>query len=332
MVSKNSELAHSAASAVAKVRGSAHNPLFIYGNVGLGKTHLLHAIGNHVDERREGDVVRYLSCEKFTNEFINGIKSRQMTRFRNRYRKADYLLIDDIQFLSGKSETQQEFFHTFNELFMAGKQIVLTSDCPPQVIRNLEDRLLSRFECGLVTDLQAPNFETRLAILRHKVKGRKSGVSEEILAMIAERVRSNVRRLEGALYRVLAYLGLDPTQGLSVKGAEDLLKEVFKEEEDRTLGINEIQKEVAGQFEIPVSDMFNRKRTQNIALARQVAMYLCRRFTDKSLKDVGEAFNRGHGTVLHACNAIKDRVEVGDLQLRNRIERIERQLKFSRPR
>ena len=327
VVSNNNDLAHSAASSVAKSRGNAYNPLFIYGGVGLGKTHLLHAIGNYVMEHAgPTTTVRYLSCEKFVNEFINGIQNKaQMTRFRKKYRQTDYLLLDDVQFLKGKERTQEEFFHTFNELHGAGKQIVITCDCPPHVLDALEERLRSRFEWGLITDLQPPDTETRLAILRHKLKNSRADIPDEILNMMAERIRSNIRRLEGALVRVIAFNHLSQNR-LTVKSAEELLQAVFAEEKESAVSVKDIQKAVSYEYGISMADMFNRKRPEPIAFPRQVAMYLSRKLTDLSLSVIGESFNRNHGTVLHACKLVRNRIDTNS-KIRARIEQLERQLR-----
>jgi chromosomal replication initiator protein len=325
VVGNNNNFAHAAALAVAQQPGKSYNPLFLYGGVGLGKTHLLHAIGQHVTGHRKGARVAYLSSERFTNEYIEGIQNNQLGRFRKKYRHTEVLLIDDIQFLAGKERIQEEFFHTFNTLHEAGKQIVLTCDRPASEIQNLEQRLVSRFEWGLVTDLLPPDIETRLAILRKKAASLGVELPEDIFNFLAHRIRANIRRLEGALHRVAAYANLTERK-LTVEVVEGLLREVLHEEGKFAVNIDCIQKRVADHFDIRLADMTSKRRPENIAFPRQIAMYLSRQMTESSLNTIGEAFGgRDHGTVLHACRLVKDRMEV-DPAVRQLVNFLEKQL------
>jgi chromosomal replication initiator protein len=325
VVGNNNTFAHAAALAVAQSPGKSYNPLFLYGGVGLGKTHLLHAIGQYVVNHKKGAKVTYVSTEKFTNEFIDAIQNSQLVRFRRRYRQTDVFLIDDIQFLAGKERIQEEFFHTFNTLHEARKQIVLTCDRPASEINGLEQRLVSRFEWGLVTDLQPPDIETRLAILRKKEKLMGVELPEPILNFLAQRIRSNVRRLEGALVRVASYASLTG-RTLTVELVENLLREILHEEGRFSITIEVIQKRVAEHYDIRLADMTSKRRPENIAFPRQVAMYLARQLTESSLNTIGEAFGgRDHGTVLHACRLVKDRMTV-DAQVRQVVSYLEKQL------
>jgi chromosomal replication initiator protein len=325
VVGNNNNFAHAAALAVAQAPGKSYNPLFLYGGVGLGKTHLLHAIGQYVAGHKKGARVSYVSSEKFTNEYIDAIQNNQLVRFRKKYRQTDVLLIDDIQFLSGKERIQEEFFHTFNALHEAHKQIVLTCDRPAAEIQNLEHRLVSRFEWGLVTDLQPPDTETRVAILRKKEKTMGVELPDDILNFLAHRVRSNIRRLEGALIRVASYASLTGKK-LSVEMVEALLHDVLHEEGRFAVNIEVIQKRVAEHFDIRLADMTSKRRPENIAFPRQIAMFLARQLTESSLNNIGEAFGgRDHGTVLHACRLVKDRMEV-DPSVRQVVNYLEKQL------
>lgn len=325
VVGNNNTFAHAAALAVAQAPGKSYNPLFLYGGVGLGKTHLLHAIGQFVAGHKKNARVTYVSTEKFTNEFIDAIQNSQLVRFRRRYRQTDVFLIDDIQFLAGKERIQEEFFHTFNTLHDAHKQIVLTCDRPASEIQNLEQRMVSRFEWGLVTDMQPPDVETRLAILRKKEKVMGVELSEEILNFLAQRIRTNIRRLEGALVRVASFSALTGKK-LTLEVVEGLLREVLHEEGRFTISIEIIQKKVAEHFDIRLADMASKRRPENIAFPRQIAMYLARQLTESSLNTIGEAFGgRDHGTVLHACRLVKDRMQV-DAQVRQVVSYLEKQL------
>src|SRR6266700_890621 len=278
VVGNNNNFAYAAALAVAQAPGKSYNPLFLYGGVGLGKTHLLHAIGQYVPANKKGARVAYLSSEKFTNEYIDGIQNNQLQRFRKKYRQTDVLLIDDIQFLAGKERIQEEFFHTFNALHEAHKQIVLSCDRPASEIQNLEQRLVSRFEWGLVTDLQPPDVEMRLAILHKKAQLMGVVLPDDIINFLANRIRTNIRRLEGALIRVASYASLTGKK-LSVEVVEGLLREVLHEEGRHSVSIELIQKRVADHFDIRLADMTSKRRPENIAFPRQVAMFLARQLT-----------------------------------------------------
>lgn len=325
VVGNNNNFAYAAALAVAQSPGKAYNPLFLYGGVGLGKTHLLHAIGQHVVGAKKNAKVAYVSSEKFTNEFIDALQNNQLVKFRKKYRQTDVLLIDDIQFLAGKERIQEEFFHTFNALHEAHKQIVLTCDRPASEIQGLEHRLVSRFEWGLVTDLQPPDVEMRLAILKKKADVLGVKLQDDILEFLAHRIRSNIRRLEGALIRVASFASLTG-QKLNPEVVEGLLREVLHEEGRFTINIESIQKKVAEHFDIRLADMTSKRRPENIAFPRQIAMYLSRQLTENSLSAIGEAFGgRDHGTVLHACRLVKDRMEV-DSGVRQVVHYLEKQL------
>ena len=325
IVGNSNRLAHAASLAVAEAPGESYNPLFLYGGVGLGKTHLLHAIGQHVVGHKRGARVAYVSSEKFTNEYIDAIQNNQLVRFRKKYRQTDVLLIDDIQFLSGKERIQEEFFHTFNALHEVHKQIVLTCDRPASEIQNLEQRLVSRFEWGLVTDLQPPDVETRVAILRKKEKSLGVELPDDIVNFLANRIRTNIRRLEGALIRVASFASLTG-KNLTIEVVEGLLREVLHEEGRFSINIEVIQKRVAEHFDIRLADMTSKRRPENIAFPRQVAMFLARQLTESSLSTIGEAFGgRDHGTVLHACRLVKDRMEI-DPNVRQVVNYLEKQL------
>ena len=325
VVGNNNNFAHAAALAVAQAPGKSYNPLFLYGGVGLGKTHLLHAIGQHVVVNKKGARVAYVSSEKFTNEYIDGIQNNKLVGFRKKYRQTDVLLIDDIQFLAGKERIQEEFFHTFNALRESHKQIVLTCDRPPSEIQGLENRLASRFEWGLVTDLQPPDVEMRLAILQKKAQIMGVTLPEDILNFLANRIRSNIRRLEGALIRVASFASLTGNK-LTIEVVEGLLREILHEEGRFSINIEVIQKKVAEHYDIRLADMTSKRRPENIAFPRQVAMYLSRQMTESSLNTIGEAFGgRDHGTVLHACRLVKDRMEV-DSNVRQVVSYLEKQL------
>ena len=326
VVGTNNHFAHAAAMAVSQAPGKSYNPLFVYGGVGLGKTHLLHAIGQYVGRHNRHAKVAYVSSEKFTNEYIDAIQNNQLVRFRKKYRQTDVLLIDDIQFLSGKERIQEEFFHTFNALHENHKQIVMTCDRPATEIQNLEHRLVSRFEWGLVTDLQPPDIETRLAILRKKGQSMGVELPPEVLNFLAARIRANIRRLEGALVRVASFASLTGKK-VSVEIVEGLLRDVLNEEGRNTITIETIQKKVAEHYDLRVADMTSKRRPEHIAFPRQVAMFLSRHLTDSSLSAIGEAFGgRDHGTVLHACRQVKDRMEV-DANVRKAVNYLEDQLK-----
>jgi len=325
VVGTNNNFSFAAAKAVAEAPGKSYNPLFLYGGVGLGKTHLLHAIGQHVTGNKKGARVAYVSSEKFTNEYIDAIQNNKLVGFRKKYRQTDVLLIDDIQFLAGKERIQEEFFHTFNALHESHKQIVLTCDRPASEIQGLENRLVSRFEWGLVTDLQPPDIEMRLAILKKKAQIMSVVLPEDIINFLATRIRTNIRRLEGALIRVASYASLTGKK-LTIEVVENLLREILHEEGRQTISIEVIQKRVAEHFDIRLADMTSKRRPENIAFPRQIAMYLSRQMTESSLNTIGEAFGgRDHGTVLHACRLVKDRMEV-DSNVRQVVHYLEKQL------
>jgi chromosomal replication initiator protein len=325
VVGNNNSFAHAAALAVAQAPGKSYNPLFLYGGVGLGKTHLLNAIGQHAISQKKNARVSYVSTEKFTNEYIDAIQNNQLVRFRKKYRQTDVLLIDDIQFLAGKERIQEEFFHTFNALHECRKQIVLTCDRPVSELQNLEHRLMSRFEWGLVTDLQPPDVEMRLAILQKKAQIMGAHLPEDIMNFLANRIRTNIRRLEGALIRVASYASLTGKK-LSVEVVEGLLREILNEEGRYSVNIEVIQKKVAEHFDIRLADMTSKRRPESIAFPRQVAMFLARQMTETSLSAIGEAFGgRDHGTVLHACRLVKDRMEV-DPNVRQVVSYLEKAL------
>ncbi|RXK56693.1 chromosomal replication initiator protein DnaA [Oleiharenicola lentus] len=312
VVGPNNQLAHAAALAVSQAPAQAYNPLFIHGSTGLGKTHLMHAIGHSILQRNPEAKIAYLSTEKFTNEYIHAIQENALTKFRQRYRSVDVLLIDDIQFLSGKERIQEEFFHTFNDLFESQKQIVLSSDRPVTEIATLEARLVSRFQWGLSADIQSPDFETRVAILRTKAATLKIDLPKPVIDFMAQHISKNIRRLEGALIKISSYAALTG-KPLDLATAEHLLKDVLMEEAQNRLNIEGIQKRVADHYQIRHSDMTSKRRPNAIAFPRQIAMYLCRQLTRHSLQEIGEAFGgRDHGTVIHAVKTVENMMEQDD--------------------
>lgn len=298
--------AHAASLAVAQAPGRAYNPLFIYGGVGLGKTHLMQAIGLYVLQNSRA-TVRYVSSETFTNEYIDALQARSLVQFRKKYRSVDLLLIDDIHFLAGKERLQEEFFHTFNALFDGHSQIVMTSDRPASEIVGLEKRLVSRFEWGLVTELEPPDLETRLAILRNKLAQSNAQIDDKAIVFIAERVKSNIRRLEGALVRVLSYASLTGRE-IGAESLQHLLRDTLDEELVGVLDFTAIQKAVASHYDLRLADLTSKRRPHAIAVPRQVAMYLCRQFTSASLPEIGNAFSKTHATVLYACRTIRNKI------------------------
>jgi chromosomal replication initiator protein len=325
VVGNNNQMAHAAALAVAQSPAQAYNPLFIYGDTGLGKTHLMHAIGHAILRNNPEARVAYLSTEKFTNEFIQALQENALTKFRQRYRHVDVLLIDDIQFLAGKERIQEEFFHTFNDLFESGRQIVLSSDRRASEIQKLESRLVSRFEWGLPADIQAPDFETRVAILRTKAASLKFDIPAPVVNFIAQNISKNIRRLEGALIKVASY-GALTGKPLDLATAEMLLQDVLMEQAQNILTIESIQKRVADHFQIRHSDMTSKRRPNNIAIPRQIAMFLARTLTKHSLQEIGDAFGgRDHGTVIHACKAVDNMMEQ-DASMRGSVEFLRAQL------
>ena len=307
VIGSSNRFAHAAAVAVAESPGKAYNPLMIYGASGLGKTHLLHAIGHYIHEYHKKLKVRYVSTEEMTNDFINSISDNRTNHFRATYREVDVLLIDDIQFLESKIQTQEEFFHTFNTLHNAQKQIVMTSDRAPKMLEALEPRLRSRFEWGLIADIQPADLETRIAILRKKASAERLSVSPEVLEFIASKIQSNIRELEGALIRVTAFASLNG-QPVNRELAEIVLKDIFTDEFDRPITAPTIISSTAHYFNLTIQDMRGPNRTANIALARQIAMYLCRDLTELSLPKIGAFFGRDHTTVMHACRKISEMI------------------------
>ncbi len=309
VVGENNRFAAAAARAVAEAPTRTYNPLFLHGQVGLGKTHLMQAIGHLIQQNKKHLKVFYVTSEQFTNDYISAIQHGELAKFRRSYRQVDVLLIDDIQFLAGKDRSQEEFFHTFNTLCDGSKQVVLTSDSPPTEIANLEKRLVSRFEMGLTAELQLPDTETRLAILRHKMNGMPEKLSDPVLTFIAERVKTNVRRLEGALNRVAAFASLHG-RSITVPQVEVLLRDLLQQEGQQTVSIDLIQRRVAETYDLRLADMTSKRRPANIALPRMVAMYLSRRLTTASLNEIGDAFGgRDHGTVLHANRTIEEKMK-----------------------
>ncbi|WP_010531268.1 chromosomal replication initiator protein DnaA [Lentibacillus jeotgali] len=326
VIGSGNRFAHAASLAVAEAPAKAYNPLFIYGGVGLGKTHLMHAIGHYVrDHNPEANVV-YITSEKFTNEFINAIMDNKATQFRNKYRNIDILLIDDIQFIAGKESTQEEFFHTFNALHEENKQIIISSDRPPKEIPTLEDRLRSRFEWGLITDITPPDLETRIAILSKKAKADGLDIPNEVMLYIANQIDTNIRELEGALIRVVAYSSL-VNQDIDASLAADALKDIIPSNKPRTITIQGIQQAVGEKYNVKLEDFAAKKRTKSIAFPRQIAMYLSRELTDFSLPKIGEEFGgRDHTTVIHAHEKIVKMME-NDTLLSRDIEELKEQMK-----
>ncbi len=310
VVGNSNRFAHAASLAVAEAPAKAYNPLFLYGDVGLGKTHLMQAIAHFILEHKPNHQVVYVSSETFTNEMINAIREDTTANFRNKYRNIDILLVDDIQFLADKERTQEEFFHTFNSLHEANKQIIISSDRPPKEIPTLEERLRSRFEWGLITDIQKPDLETRIAILRKKADLENLEVPNEVIIYIANEIKSNIRELEGALVKVIAYSSLvnkDIDTDLAQEALKDLLTKQ-KNKQTQEINIDLIKKVVASYYNITIEDMISKKRTQKITFPRQIAMYLSREFTDSSLPQIGEEFGgRDHTTVIHSYKKIEEK-------------------------
>jgi chromosomal replication initiator protein len=320
VVGKSNQFAHAAARAVAEHPATAYNPLFIFGGSGLGKTHMMQAIGNHIQKTHPDMLLHYASAENFMNEMIGAIQGGQTWDFRNKYRKIDVLLIDDIHFLQGKESTQEEFFHTFNALHGAHKQVVLTSDRPPKEIPTLEERLVSRFEWGLVTDIQPPDLETRIAILRKKAQDDNLEIPDNVLEFIASNVRSNIRELEGSLIRLLAFSSLTDSE-IDIEMTREVLKDFLKTP-DKIITVEQIQRVVADHYGIPEEAMKVKKRTSSIAYPRQIAMYLARDLTNLSLSEIGNRFGgRDHTTVMHACEKIGSNKDE-DSQLRHILQRL----------
>jgi len=326
VIGAGNRFAHAASLAVAEAPARAYNPLFIYGGVGLGKTHLMHAIGHYVQEHDPDAKVVYITSEKFTNEFINSIMENESSRFRNKYRSVDVLLIDDIQFIAGKESTQEEFFHTFNTLHEENKQIIISSDRPPKEIPTLEDRLRSRFEWGLITDITPPDLETRIAILNKKAKAEGLDIPNEVMLYIANQIDTNIRELEGALIRVVAYSSL-VNEDIDAALAADALKDIIPSNKPKIITVENIQEEVAKKYNIRMEDFAAKKRTKSIAFPRQIAMYLSREMTDLSLPKIGEEFGgRDHTTVIHAHDKISKLLEE-DEELNHNVEELKESIK-----
>ncbi|MGI6878562.1 chromosomal replication initiator protein DnaA [Microbacterium sp. gxy059] len=325
VIGQSNRFAHAAAVAVAEAPAKAYNPLFIYGDSGLGKTHLLHAIGDYAQNLFPGVRVRYVSSEEFTNDFINSIANNRGAEFNARYRDLDILLIDDIQFLQGKAETQETFFHTFNTLHDHDKQVVITSDVAPRLLKGFEDRMRSRFEWGLITDVQAPDLETRIAILRKKAASERIFIPEEVIEYIASAVSTNIRELEGALIRVSAFASLNRAE-VSVELASEVLRDIVDKPEDTAVSPAEIIQATAAYFSLSVEDLHGPGRAQAIAQARQIAMYLCRERTNLSLPKIGQLFGgRDHTTVMYATKKITELMKERR-QLYNQVQEITAQL------
>ena len=328
VIGNSNRFAHAACVAVAESPARAYNPLFLYGGVGLGKTHLMHAIGHSIMKEQNDAKVVYVSSEKFTNELINSIKSDKNEEFRDKYRNVDILLIDDIQFIAGKEGTQEEFFHTFNALHEANKQIIISSDRPPKEIPTLEDRLRSRFEMGLIADIQPPDFETRIAILKTKAQIENIDIPNEVMNYIATYIKSNIRELEGALTRVVAYSSLI-NKDISYDLAVEALKDIVTTSESQEISVNRIKEKVSTAFGIKMDDFNSKKRTRKIAYPRQIAMYLSRELTDLSLPKIGNEFGgRDHTTVIHAHDKISKDLELEkNSELKEKISKIIAELK-----
>ncbi len=321
VVGNSNRFAHAACYAVGEAPARAYNPLFIYGGVGLGKTHLMQAIGSSILKKNKSYSVVYVSSEQFTNELISSIKDDNTPGFRNKYRNIDVLLIDDIQFLAGKERTQEEFFHTFNTLYEANKQVVISSDRPPKSIPTLEDRLRSRFEWGLITDIQPPDLETRVAILRKKAQDENLNIPYDILDYIANYIDTNIRELEGALVRLIAYVNITK-EPLNINTASNALKDILPPPRPKKITIETIQKAVSKYYHIELNDMLSKKRNKELVQPRQVAMFLCRRLTDASFPQIGSQFGgRDHTTVIHANDKI-DKLLSSDQELTSQIEKL----------
>jgi chromosomal replication initiator protein len=304
IVGSSNQFAHAACRAVAEAPSRSYNPLFIYGGVGLGKTHLMHAIGHYVLQHDRNLVLTYISSERFMNEMINAVRYDRLIDFRERYRSVDVLLVDDVQFLAGKEGTQNEFFHTFNALYDSQKQIVLSSDCPPHEIEQLEERLRSRFEWGLIADIQSPDLETKVAILKKKAEAEAVPLPDSVAIYIAGRIKSNIRELEGSLIRLIAYASLTGRE-LSVDLAQDVLRNV-KEHEEKAITIDHIQKFVSDYYQLKMADLKSRNNSKSIAMPRQVAMYLCKNLTHASLPEIGRSFGgKHHSTVIHSIRKVE---------------------------
>ncbi|MFW6305880.1 MAG: chromosomal replication initiator protein DnaA [Bacillota bacterium] len=330
VVGNSNRFAHAASLAVAEAPAKAYNPLFIYGDVGLGKTHLMQAIAHFILNHTPNSKVMYVSSETFTNELINAIKDDRTIEFREKYRNIDILLVDDIQFLAGKERTQEEFFHTFNALHESSRQLIISSDRPPKEIPTLEDRLRSRFEWGLITDMQKPDLETRIAILRKKADLEDLEIPNEVIIYIANKIQSNIRELEGALIKVIAYSSLVDRE-IDVELAQEALKDLVSKNNtiDKKIDIKLIQKIITDYYNLEIEDMKSKKRTQNIAFPRQIAMYLSRELTELSLPQIGEEFGgRDHTTVIHAHNKIENKCD-DEIDFKTIIDKLTQKIKNS---
>ena len=320
----SNSFAHAAALGVSQSVGRAYNPLFIYGQTGIGKTHLMQAVGHRVLSSPNTSVF-YVSSETLLNEYVESLKAGATMAFRNKYRNTDVLLVDDIQFLAGKDSLQEEFFHTFNVLYDGHKQIIMTSDLPPRELSGLEPRLVSRFEWGLVTEIESPDFETRLAILRYKHSMSSVRLPNDLLTFIADNIKSNVRSLEGALTRVVSFASLNPNMTLTIDMLQNLLKDLLSNERQKDLSFDDIQRLVADYFDLRMTDMSSKRRSRSVAAPRQVAMFLCRKLTRSSLPEIANSFGKTHATVLHACKTIQGRIQV-EADLRDSVRELTRKL------
>ncbi|MEW6606682.1 MAG: chromosomal replication initiator protein DnaA [bacterium] len=327
VVGESNRFAHAACQAVADSPSKAYNPLFIYGGVGLGKTHLLHAIGHQIRNNKPKKKIVYVSSEQFMNEFIDSIRYGydKSMNFKNKYRNVDLLLVDDIQFFEGKETTQDEFFHTFNTLYESRKQIVLTSDRPPREIPTLEDRLISRFEQGLITDIQPPDLETRMAILKKRAENEKVDIPDDVIYFIATKIKANIRKLEGALIRIIAYASFH-NKIIDTALVSSVLEDVLVSSEPKKISMEIIQTTIARQFKISPAELKGKRRDATTALPRQMAMYLCRELTPHSLPEIGREFGKDHTTVIHAFNKIKDLMD-SDKNIKETIDRITTNIK-----
>ena len=326
VIGNSNRFAHAASLAVAEAPAQAYNPLFIYGGVGLGKTHLMHAIGHYNLKQNPNSKVVYVSSEKFTNELINSIRDDKNIQFRTKYRNVDILLIDDIQFIAGKERTQEEFFHTFNALYEDNKQIIISSDRPPKEIPTLEDRLRSRFEWGLIADIQAPDLETRIAILRKKANVENIDVPNDVTQYIATKIYSNIRELEGALIRIVAYSSLTNKE-ITIELAAEALKDIISESKPKEVNVKLIKEVISKRFNIKIENLISKKRTRSIAYPRQIAMYICRELTDMSLPKIGDDFGgRDHTTVIHAYDKIANEIK-NDSAFKQKIDDIMDEIK-----
>lgn len=328
VVGSNNKFAHAASLAVAESPGEIYNPLFIYGGVGLGKTHLMHSIAHFILENNKNSKVLYVTSEEFTNELIEAIRNgnnAKMTKFREKYRNIDVLLVDDVQFIIGKESTQEEFFHTFNSLHSAKKQIIISSDKPPKDMEILEDRIRSRFEWGLIADISSPDYETRMAILRKKEEMDGYNISEDVIEYIATNIKSNIRELEGSLNKVMAFANLEKRE-VTLELAEQVLKDIISPNEQKTITPEYIISVVAEHFDLSTAEIIGNKRNSKIVVPRQISMYLCREMTDVALKSIGRCLgNRDHTTIMHGIEKIEHELEVSDT-MKNTIDILKKKI------